>query len=173
MTPASTIADSDIEIAPISWRQLCEDPRMRDWPYRIETDKLGRIIMTPTRNTHGRFQNIVARLLEKHKKDGETLVECAIRTNDGTKVTDVAWFSNERWPEVKDDFDSTIAPEICIEVLSTSNTDAEINHKKQLYFEAAAEEFWLCDLEGNMQFFDQTGETEKSKLVPNFPGSIK
>ena len=36
------------------------------------------------------------------------------------------------------------APEICIEVLSLSNSPAEMNEKRDLYFEAGAHEVWIC-----------------------------
>ncbi len=65
-----------------------------------------------------------------------------------------------------------MAPEICIEVLSESNTRAEIDEKRLLYFERGAQELWTCDLKGRMRFFDSSGEMSGSGLVPSFPSDI-
>jgi hypothetical protein len=46
-------------------------------------------------------------------------------------------------------------------------------HKGMLYFEAGAKEFWLCDGNGNMTFHTQEGKTERSALVPGFPGRVE
>ena len=40
------------------------------------------------------------------------------------------------------------APEICVEVLSPSNSKPEMEEKRALYFEAGAQEVWICGLDG-------------------------
>jgi Uma2 family endonuclease len=84
----------------------------------------------------------------------------------------VAWFSAERWEKVKEEFDASIAPEICVEILSPSNANAEIEQKKQLYFEAGATEVWTWDAEGTVQFFHPEQAIKISALVPDFPTRI-
>mgnify|MGYP001313879954 CR=1 FL=1 len=37
------------------------------------------------------------------------------------------------------------APEICLEILSPSNSIVEMEMKRALYFEAGAREVWECD----------------------------
>ncbi len=162
-----------ITSAKIEWKDLCEDPRFRDLPYKIETDGQGRIIMSPMQLRHGFFKNKVARLLEKHLPDGVVVTECAIRTTDGTRVADAAWFTKERWDSVRDEFDAPIAPEICVEVASPSNTVKELTQKKELYFVAGALEFWLVDLEGRIQFFQADSAAPESNLAPIFPRKIE
>ncbi len=97
------------------------------------------------------------------------MVECAIATKKGTKVADVAWASPERlaiiWPEVE----CSIAPELCVEVLSSTNTSKEMQTKRQLYFENGALEVWTCDANGNMAFFSPAGSLAHSILFPDFP----
>ena len=39
-------------------------------------------------------------------------MNAAVKTSKGTKVADLAWFSPERWEQVKDEFDASVAPEI-------------------------------------------------------------
>ena len=46
-----------------------------------------------------------------------------------------------------------LAPEICVEVFSPSNSVAEIEGKILLYFERGAQECWTCDGTGVMTFF--------------------
>jgi hypothetical protein len=66
---------------------------------------------------------------------------------DGVKAIDVAWLEHTR-PEIQaDPVVLTRAPEICIEILSPSNTQAKIDEKRALYFDAGATEVWICKQE--------------------------
>jgi Uma2 family endonuclease len=85
---------------------------------------------------------------------------------------DVAWVSEERRKSRPNDPCYLIAPEICVEVESPSNSDEELMERKRLYFEKGAEEFWICDLLGSMRFFDVAGAIPKSKLCPDFPQKL-
>lgn len=69
------------------------------------------------------------------------------------KVVDVGWYSDARFAQVENRIAFEIAPEICVEVRSPCNTNAEMQIKRQLYFEAGAEEVWLCELDGAMRFY--------------------
>ena len=71
-------------------------------------------------------------------RDGRASVELAIRTTDGTKVADAIWCSAERWAQIEDAYDAPVAPEICVEVLSPTNTEAEMETKRALYFKAGS-----------------------------------
>jgi len=44
--------------------------------------------------------------------------------------------------------------------------------KKQLYFQRQAQEFWLCDQQGNMRFFNHDNELAYSELIPAFPARV-
>ena len=65
------------------------------------------------------------------------------------------------------------APEICVEVLSPSNTLEEITEKIALYFQSGAREIWICD-RGTLRFhFSATPEIRpSSEMCPNFPLQI-
>jgi Uma2 family endonuclease len=106
-------------------------------------------------------------------KTGETLSECAIATPKGTKVADVAWISKERFERVKNETECSIAPEICVEIISASNSTMEMQEKRALYLMQGAEEFWLCDEEGNIGFYDQQGPMRNSVIAPSFPKKIE
>ncbi len=104
---------------------------------------------------------------------GVVLPECAINTTKGTKVADIAWSSAQRFAIIAHETECSIAPEICIEVFSSSNTNIEMEEKKQLYLSAGAVEFWVCKEQGEVTFFDANRLLTTSKLVPTFPNKIR
>lgn len=156
----------------MNWQEVCEHPSLKDLPFKIELDELGRIIMSPVKLYHSFFQGEIGFLLRTLLKDGKTLSECAIKTRKGTKVADVAWVSLATWEKIKTEADASIAPEICVEVISTSNSKKEMLEKRKLYFEAGAKEVWLCDEQGKMQFFNAQHALSRSLLVPEFPEKV-
>lgn len=156
-----------------TWKEICEMIPWKNLPYKIETDKKGNIFMSPTFAWHGFFQAEIAFLLKKLLSNGSVVTECAVQTSDGTKVCDVAWFTKERWAQVKNDYDVHIAPEIVVEILSHSNTVQEIELKKNLYFEKGTLEFWICDLEGNLHFYNKETKLTQSFIVSEFPKKIE
>jgi hypothetical protein len=48
-----------------------------------------------------------------------------------------------------------------------------MEEKRQLYISAGAIEFWVCNENGGMIFFDANGQLKKSNLVPMFPNKVK
>ena len=155
-----------------TWEDVCNDPALQDLPYKIETNEHGQIVMSPTHLKHGAFQSEIAGRLRKQMQSGCVVTEAAVETEDGIKVADVAWFSSARWKQVQDDYAASIAPEICVEVLSPTNTESEMEAKRVLYFEAGAEEVWLCNEEGTLSFYDADGLLESSHRVPSFPSTV-
>ena len=160
----------------MQWKDVVTHPSLRDLPFKIETNEWGQIVMTPARNKHGARQFQIADLLndlmQQSEQEGTTVTESAIQTTKGTKVADIAWYSLERWLIVEDEFDASIAPEICVEVLSPGNSTGEIDDKKALYFAAGAHEVWVCYSDGGISFYGPQGKLTQSKLVPNFPKQI-
>jgi Uma2 family endonuclease len=63
-------------------------------------------------------------------------------------VADVAWVSDARLASFAGATPYPSAPEICVEVMSTSNTWAEMHMKAALYLQAGAEEVWIVALGG-------------------------
>jgi len=163
----------------MNWRQVCQDRSLADLPYKIELDKHGKIVMSPAHKWHSRLQGRILRLLMQQLSQGDSLPECAVETSEGTKVPDVAWISDERWKSLNpDDASCVVAPEICVEILSPTNTAEEMlgalgrPGKRELYFQAGANEFWLCDESGAMSIFGRDGQMQKSVLCPNFPDKV-
>jgi Uma2 family endonuclease len=157
----------------MNWQEVCEHPSLQDLPFKIETNERGEIIMAPVKVYHSAYQGEIGFLLGSLRQDGSVLIACAIKTADGTKVADVAWCSAERFQQIKDEIECSIAPEVCIEVLSLSNTDSEIQEKRRLYFDRGAVEVWICQADGAMHFYNAAGRLEQSVLFPSFPRQIK
>lgn len=159
--------------AVMNWTDILADPSLQDLPYKIETNGYGQIVMSPASNRHGELQLEIAALLRALMKQGRAIVECSIQTNDGVKVPDVAWRSRDflNAHQGEDPFSS--APEICVEVLSPSNSRAEIDEKKALYFAAGAIEVWTCDKQGDMSFYSVDGPIDQSALAPDFPERVE
>lgn len=157
------------------WAELLADPELARIEGRIETDRHGHIIMSPPpAPVHGSFQSRIAYLLQVHLPDGRTLTECPISTMDGVKAADVAWASLECMRELGNRVCFPRSPEICVEVLSPSNTEAEINEKMALYFHAGAREVWVCGSFGAMNFFGpERSPLTHSQLCPAFPAQIE
>ena len=156
------------------WVEILSDPQLANLDFRIETDRYGHLIMSPSSRSHSRKQSEFAYLLRKHLKQGITLTECPISTRDGVKAADAAWVSTARDAEIKGEL-YTEAPEICVEVMSPSNTQLEMEEKKALYFESGAEEVWICNLSGNIQFFLKNTPqvvSTSSSIAPDFPQAI-
>jgi Uma2 family endonuclease len=155
-----------------TFAQIATDPRFRNLPYQIETNARGQIIMSPNRQNHGAFLiEIGARLREQ--LPGRVIAESVIATSDGEKIADVAWCSPARWKQLQGTLAASVAPEICVEIRSPSNTDEEMAHKRALYFEAGADEVWICDEDGTMHFFDAEGAMDASRRAPGFPARVE
>ena len=157
----------------MQWQEVCEHPSLKNLPFKIELDQYGNIIMSPVKVSHSAFQGEIAFILRSLLKTGRTLPECAIKTSKGTKVADVAWASLELFEIIKQQTECSVAPEICVEVISASNSRREINEKKALYFEAGAKEFWTCNENGVLNFFNSEGQLNASVLVTSFPFKIE
>jgi Uma2 family endonuclease len=157
----------------MTWSEICEDKLLATLPYRIESDRWGNIVMSPPpRSRHAEYQTEISAILRQRIEGGRSVVECPIQTEEGVKAADVVWVSHQRRASRPNDPAYLIAPEICVEVVSPSNSQAEINERKRLFFQAGASEVWLCSLEGDMTFLGPAGRIPESRLCPGFPKRI-
>jgi len=157
----------------MTWAEICDDKLLAALPYRIESDRWGNVVMSPPpRSRHAEYQTEIAMLLRAKLRGGRSITKCPIQTEEGVKAADLSWVSNERRLSRPNDPVYLIAPEICGEVLSPSNSEEEVNQRKRLFFGQGAVEFWLCDLEGQVRFFDPAGALTQSRLCPDFPTRV-
>ncbi|WP_089728862.1 Uma2 family endonuclease [Candidatus Thiosymbion oneisti] len=159
----------------MQWADVVADSSLKDLPYKIELNEHGQILMTPHRPLHSELQGVLLEELNHRIQGGRAVPEYAIRTTAGVRVADVVWRSAARWGEIQaaGTASAPVAPELCIEVRSHGNTDAEMTEKRALYFDAGALEVWTCDENGQLRFFDPGNELAQSKLVPSFPIRIE
>jgi len=156
----------------MKWEQICDDRSLENIPYRVELADAGQLVMSPHRSYHSIFQSRIIRWLNQLLPVGEAMPECPIETETGTVVADVAWAAPEK---VNRNFDRpswTESPEIVVEVLSPSNAGEEIRRKREAVFARGAQEFWTCDQQGNLQFFNPQGQISASRVCPKFPASV-
>ncbi|MEM8945817.1 MAG: Uma2 family endonuclease [Planctomycetota bacterium] len=157
----------------MNWSDVLADPCLQDLPYKIELNQHGAIVMTPASNRHARQQSRIYDLLNSLKRSGELIVECAVGTESGVRVPDVAWMSDSFVAKHGESTPFPRAPELCVEVVSPSNSRAEMEEKIQLYLDRSAREVWLCSEAGTVEFFDATGAVDESQLFAGFPTQIK
>lgn len=155
----------------LTWDEVCAIPWLKDIPAKIETNKHNKILMSPASAWHGGYESEIGFQLRDLMQGGRIIMECPVQTTDGTRVPDVAWISKERFQPHRRASSLPIAPEICVEVLSPSNARAEMLEKMNLYYEAGAQEVWLCSEWGNMEFFvkGQPDSVPASAMCPKFP----
>jgi Uma2 family endonuclease len=156
----------------MTWVEICDSKQIRDLPGKVEFNARGQIVISPRRKYHGRLAYRIARMLDELMPDGEVLVECAVETADGVKEADAAWLNPELSAATEDAFAVNPAPDICVEVLSPSNSEEEMQTKRLLFIGAGAKEYWLCDKGGALRFFDGQRELEESRVCPQFPRQL-
>jgi Uma2 family endonuclease len=157
---------------PLTWQDVLDDPSLQDLPYKIELNERGEIVMSPATNLHGLYQTTISDLLRDHTSGGQRITECSVQTRKGVKVADVAWLSNEFFAQHGLETPYDHAPEICVEIISPSNSSITIQEKIELHLERGAKEVWTCNLEGKMKFHGVDGELERSIIAPEFPVKI-
>lgn len=156
----------------LQWADVLKDKSLRNLPYKIELDKRGRLILTPSSNRLGMLKAEIGALLTQLVRGGAILTECSIETLDGVKVADVAWASTAFLKKNRDESPYKTAPEICVEITSPSNRRIEMEEKITLYLAKGAHEVWICNDQGKLTFRDHAGELKRSKRVPRFPSKI-
>lgn len=148
----------------MQWSDVINDPSLRNLPYKIELDARGRIVMSPASNRHAIQQGKLVGLLARRLTDGEIATECSIGTHEGVKVADVAWLSPEFLQRHGETTPYPQAPELCVEILSPSNSPGEIQDKIRLYLGYGAREVWTVADDGRITMFGSEGERQSSAL---------
>jgi Uma2 family endonuclease len=148
----------------LRWAEVCRDASLANLPYKIELNAWGNIEMSPASYRHGLLQGAMAVELGRQLASGRVIAECPVLTEIGVRVPDVAWASDVFVRKNGETTPCPSAPEICVEILSPSNTDAEISAKTRAYLAAGAHEVWVVDESGAIRYFDSSGEKPDSKF---------
>lgn len=156
----------------MEWSDVINDPALKNLPFKIELDKFGKLLMSPASNKHGIVQSRVSASLMRHHPNGITITECSINTPEGTKVADVAWASDafiSEWGAVTP---FPRAPELCVEIVSPSNSREEMRIKKELYLEAGAQEVWVIYMDSHTDVFTADGLVEEGYFSKGIQADI-
>jgi Uma2 family endonuclease len=146
----------------VRYRALCEDPFFARVPGKVEIDLWGRLLMSPPAAPyHGRLQ---VRLSDKLAPlGGERTAEAPIATPLGLFVADLAWSSQKSPPGSEEVNPLMRAPELCVEVVSPSNSRKELSEKTRAYLAAGAEEVWIvyprskrCEVHGGLGVLERS-----------------
>jgi Uma2 family endonuclease len=157
------------EALALRWAELCSDPLLRDLPGKVELNAMGVIEISHATNRHAIRQFSIGKLLDAQLPGGTVMTACSILTSDGVRVPDVAWASAAFMARHGDGTPFPQAPEICVEVRSRSNTDAEMEFKTALFLAAGAVEVWIVSEAGACRFFDANGEQSQSRYGVTLP----
>ena len=99
------------------------------------------MVMSPASNYHSALQALLVGKLAV--LGGRAFVEASVVTSAGVLVADVAWASDDFMRVRGFETPYTRAPELCIEVVSPSNSRKELREKVAAYLEAGAAEVWI------------------------------
>ena len=127
----------------VRYRQLYDDPCFANVQGKVEIDIWGRVMMTPPpAYYHGIVQ---ARLMAALRAmgGGQEAAETPIATATGVFIADVTWASEDFLRAHLDEIVLEKAPEICIEVVSPSNSRKELTEKRDAYLASGAREVWI------------------------------
>ena len=149
----------------MEWAEVIENPLLKDLPFKIELNKWGQLLMSPASNDHGLRQSDIVIKINNNKKSGRIITECSVQTPEGVKVADVAWLSDQFIEKYGFKTPYNVAPEICVEVVSPSNSKPQMNQKMNLYFNQGAKEVWLCHQNGEISYFSKEGVMKESKEI--------
>lgn len=133
-------------------------------PYKVELNEKGSIEVSPASPHHGMLQAFVASELRRLRPEGTTITECPVETNIGVRVPDIVWASPDFVKRHGNADPFPAAPELCVEVLSPSNTEAEIAEKVAAYLAAGAVEVWLVPDHGALEIITKDGRGSVSSL---------
>jgi Uma2 family endonuclease len=106
--------------------------------------------VAPPKSDHFMVQQRLRDLLDQAAAGaGRAFTEVGFRAlpEGEFRVADVAYASNERWTRFKTESYFLSAPELVVEVLSPSNSAAEMLDKEQICLENGCREFWIVDID--------------------------
>jgi Uma2 family endonuclease len=146
------------------WQRMLHDPMLADVPGKLELTEKGTIELSPPNTRHSISQAFVTGELRRLRPEGTTFTECAVETDIGVRVPDVAWASPDFMSRYGTMSPLPHAPELCIEVLSPSNSEPEMQQKTAAYLAAGAIEVWLVKEDGTVEMLSERGEVATSAL---------
>lgn len=148
----------------------------------------GQVVEKPTMGAYSTwlatvFQDALSPWV-RQRQLGRVVTEMLFRINRAKNLQrrpDVAFVSAERWPldrAVPDEEAWDVVPDIAIEVMSRSNSAAEVQAKIRAYFKAGVRQVWvvhpttaevyLYDSPKSVRIFERTDVLDGGSLLPGF-----
>ena len=152
----------------MQWSEVLASPYLKNLPFKIELNQFGQVLMSPASNAHGAIQVDIGYIFKSKLKRGKAFSECSIQTRDGVKVADVAWASEDFLSRHGEVTPFPQSPELCVEIVSPSNTKREIEHNVSLYFAHGAQEVWVVNLKKQVSMYAGGLPSARSKILPRF-----
>ena len=149
----------------VRYEKLCDDPCMANVPGKIELDAWGRVMMTPPpAYYHGLVQARLTKTLSA-LPGGEVAVETPIATATGVFAADITWASDAFIQAHGREIALPQAPELCVEVVSPSDSRRELTEKRDAYLASGAQEVWIVYPQSKRcEFFGRQGPIEQSRF---------
>ncbi len=122
--------------------------RLPDDGRRFELVRGELIEMPPTKRQHGFLMIRLIKLLSIHVDDhdlGELIDNSGYllaEDPDTVRAPDIAFTRKARLTPMTDEYERTV-PDLAIEIVSPSNSAADLQDKVQQYFEAGVQQVWL------------------------------
>jgi Uma2 family endonuclease len=143
---------------------LADDPLVAAIPFKVEINEKGAIEVSPPTVRHGVIQAFIARELARQRPEGTTITECPVETDIGVRAPDVVWASPTFMRRHGAESVLRAGPDLCVEVLSPTNTRAEIDEKVAAYLAAGAREVWVVGDDGVPEIHTSGGRVAASEL---------
>jgi Uma2 family endonuclease len=118
-------------------------PEAGPFYYELRNGEL--VQVTRPKFKHYRLQRHLREVLESTAgASGVAEIEFAFRAlpEYELRVADLAWVARERWNQIDPEDALHGAPDLVIEIVSASNTAAEMAEKEKLCLETGCREFW-------------------------------
>jgi Uma2 family endonuclease len=143
------------------WQWLAADPESPDY---FELDQFGELILSPkpTPGHQAVASEVGFQLMTL--LGPRAAIDVSILTDRGVRAPDVIWMPSERWAACKGQSPLELVPEVCVEVLSPSNTREEIEMKVGAYLRGGAREVLVVGLKGEIEIFGPKGKRDASAL---------
>ena len=151
------------------WRQLATDPLVAAIPFKVELNEKGAIEVSPPTTRHAFLQAYVSREFARQRPEGTTFTECPVETEIGVRVPDVVWASVEFMQRHGAESEFRAGPDLCVEVLSPTNTRAEIDEKVAAYLANGSREVWVVGEDGVPEIHTSAGRIAASTLGFDLP----
>ena len=148
----------------MQWSEVISNPLLKNLPFKIELNQFGQLLMSPISKLHGLIKARLAAAVLNEMPKGEVITGSSIETSDGVKVADVVRASAAFIAEFGYSTPYIKAPELCIEVVSPSDSKQEMALKTELYLARGAQEVWIVHEGAEIDIFTHTGQLTKSQF---------